>query len=64
MQVLQGAWVGRRRRRRGRGTIKRGRRMSSLPLHQRTLGRKIQGTNPRGEGGLDRLANPFCIVTF
>jgi hypothetical protein len=46
MQVLQGAWVGRRRR--GRGTMKRGRRMSSLPLHQRTLGRKIQGRNPRG----------------
>jgi hypothetical protein len=53
MQVLQGAWVGRRR---GRGTMKRGRKMSSLPLHQRTLGRKIQGINPRGEGGLDRLA--------
>jgi hypothetical protein len=34
MQVLQGAWVGRRRRRRsrGRGTMKRGRRMSSLPI--------------------------------
>jgi hypothetical protein len=63
MQVLQGAWVGRRRttRSRGRGTMKRGRRMSSLPLHQRTLGRKIQGTNPRGEGGLDRLANPFAL---
>jgi hypothetical protein len=42
------------RRRRGRGTMKRGRRMSSLPLHQRTLGRKIQGRNPRGEGSLDR----------
>jgi hypothetical protein len=55
MQVLQGA-MGRRRtrRRRGRGTMKRGRRMSSLPLHQRTLGRKISGRNPRGEGGLDR----------
>jgi hypothetical protein len=55
MQVLQGA-MGRRRttRRKGRGTMKRGRRMSSLPLHQRTLGRKIQGRNPRGEGGLDR----------
>jgi hypothetical protein len=63
MQVLQGAWVGRRRRTRsrGRGTTKRGRRMSSLPFHQRTLGRKIQGTNPRGEGGLDRLANPFAL---
>ena len=63
MQVLQGAWVGRRTRTRsrGRGTMKRGRRMSSLPLHQRTLGRKIQGTNPRGEGGLDRLANPFAL---
>jgi hypothetical protein len=56
MQVLQGAWVGRRMRtrRRSRGTMKRGRRMSSLPLHQITLGRKIQGRNPRGEGGLDR----------
>jgi hypothetical protein len=55
MQVLQGAKIkriGRRRRRRGRGTMKRGRRMSSLPLHQRTLGRKIQGRNPRGEGSL------------
>jgi hypothetical protein len=56
MQVLQGAMG--RRRRRGRGTMKRGRRMSSLPLHhplhQRTLGRKIQGRNQRGEGGLDR----------
>ncbi len=51
MQVLQGAKIKRigRRRRRGRGTMKRGRRMSSLPLHQRTLGR-----NPRGEGSLDR----------
>ncbi len=58
MQVLQGAKIkriGRRRttrrrtRRSGRGTMKRGRRMSSLPLHQRTLGR-----NPRGEGSLDR----------
>jgi hypothetical protein len=41
MQVLQGAWVGRRKRtrNRGRGTMKRGRRMSSLPLHQRTLER-------------------------
>jgi hypothetical protein len=56
MQVLQGARIGRTRRtrRRGRGTMKRGRRMSSLPLHQRTLGRNIQGRNPRGEGGLDR----------
>jgi hypothetical protein len=57
MQVLQGAKITRigrmrRTRRRGRGTIKRGRRMSSLPLHQRTLGRKIQGRNPRGEGSL------------
>jgi hypothetical protein len=34
MQVLQGARIGRRRRRRrGRGTMKRGRRMNSLPLH-------------------------------
>jgi len=40
----------RRRRRRGRGMMKRGRRMSGLPLHQRTLGRRIQGKNPRGEG--------------
>ncbi len=69
MQVLQGAWVGRRRRtrRRGMGTMKRGRRMSSLPLHQRTLGRKIQGRNPRGERGLDRqpeTCKPFYIVTF
>jgi hypothetical protein len=56
MQVLQGVRIGRMRRtrRRGKGTMKRGRRMSSLPLHQRTLGRKIQGRNPRGEGGLDR----------
>jgi len=42
----------RRRRRRGRGTMKRGRRMSNLPLHQRTLGRRIQGRNPRREGSL------------
>jgi hypothetical protein len=28
--------------------------MSSLPLHQRTLGRNIQGRNPRGEGSLDK----------
>jgi hypothetical protein len=57
MKVLQGAKIkriGRRRRRRGKGTMKRGRRMSSLPLHQRTLGKKIQGRNPRGEGSLDR----------
>jgi hypothetical protein len=61
MKVLQGPKIKkigrrrrRRRRRRGRGTMKRGRRMSSLPLHQRTLGRKIQGRNLRGEGGLDR----------
>ncbi len=59
MQVLQGAKIKRigrrtRTRRRGRGTMKRGRRMSSLPLHQRTLGRKIQGRNPIGEGSLDR----------
>jgi hypothetical protein len=57
MKVLQGAKIkriGRRRRTRGRGMMKRGRRMSSLPLPQRTLGRKIQGRNPRGEGGLDR----------
>jgi hypothetical protein len=58
MQVLQGVEIKRigrrrrRRRRRGRGTMKRGRRMSSLPLHQRTLGRRIQGRNPRGEGSL------------
>jgi hypothetical protein len=53
MKVLQGAKIKRigrrRRRRRGRGTMKKGRRMSSLPLHQRTLGR-----NPRGEGSIDR----------
>jgi hypothetical protein len=55
MKVLQGAKIKRiGRRRRGMGTMKRGRRMSSLPLHQRTLGRKIQGRNPRGEGGLNR----------
>jgi hypothetical protein len=49
--------IGRRTRtrtRRGRGAMTRGRRMSSLPLHQRTLGRNIQGRNPRGEGSLDR----------
>jgi len=57
MQVLQGAKIkriGRRTRMRSRGTMTRGRRMSSLPLHQRTLGRNIQGRNPRGEGSLDR----------
>jgi len=57
MQVLQGAKIkriGRRRRRKGRGTMTRGRRMSNLPLHQRTLGRNIQGRNPRREGSLDR----------
>jgi len=57
MQVLQGAnikRIGRRRRRRGRGTMTRGRRMSNLPFHQKTLGRNIQGRNPRGEGSLDR----------
>jgi len=56
MKVLQGAKIKRigRRRTRGRGTMKRRRRMSSLPLPQRTLGRKIQGRNPRGERGLDR----------
>jgi hypothetical protein len=60
IKVLQGAKIKRigrrrrRRRRRGKGTMKRGRRMSSLPLHQITLGRKIQGRNPRGEGSLDR----------
>jgi hypothetical protein len=56
MQVLQGIKIKRtrrrRRRRRGRGMMKRGRRMNSLPLHQRTLGRRIQGRNPRGEGSL------------
>jgi hypothetical protein len=59
MQFLQGAKIkriGRRTttRRRGRGMMKRGRRMNSLPLHQRTLGRKIQGRNPRREGSLDK----------
>ncbi len=59
MQVLQGAKIKRigrrtRRTRRGRGTMTRRRRMSNLPLHQRTLGRNIQGRNPRGEGSLDR----------
>jgi hypothetical protein len=61
MQVLQGAKIKRigrrmrtRTRTRGRGTMTRGRRMSSLPLHQRTLGRNFQGRNPRGEGSLDR----------
>jgi hypothetical protein len=55
MQVLQGAnikRIGRRTRTRTRGTMKRGRRMSSLPLHQKTLRIKIQGRNPRGEGSL------------
>jgi hypothetical protein len=56
LQVLQGAKIKKigRRRTRGRGTMIRGRRMSNLPLHQRTLGRNIQGRNPRGEGSLDR----------
>jgi hypothetical protein len=55
MQVLQGAKIKRiGRRRRGKGTMMKGRRMSNLPLHQRTLGRNIQGRNPRGEGSLDR----------
>jgi hypothetical protein len=49
MQVLQGVKI----KRIGRRTT-RGRRMSSLPLHQRTLGRNIQGRNPRGEGSLNR----------
>jgi hypothetical protein len=60
MQSLQGAEIKRlktRTRIRGKGTMKRRRRMSGLPLHQRTLGRKIQGRkiqgrNPRGEGSL------------
>jgi hypothetical protein len=58
MQVLQGAKIKRigrrRRRRRSRGMMMRRRRMSNLPLHQRTLGRNIQGRNPRREGSLDR----------
>jgi hypothetical protein len=61
MQVLQGAkikwlrrWTRTRMRTRGRGTMSRGRRMSNLPLHQRTLRRNIQGRNPRGEGNLDK----------
>jgi hypothetical protein len=60
MQVLQGAKIKRigrrtRTRTRGRGMMTRGRRMSSLPLHQRTLGRNIQGRNLKGElGSLDR----------
>ncbi len=56
MQNLQGAKIKRirRTRRRGRGMMTRGRRMSNLPLHQRTLGGNIQGRNPRGEGSLDR----------
>jgi hypothetical protein len=55
MQV-QGAKIKRigRRRRRGRGTMTRGRRINNLPLHQRTLGRNIQRRNPRGEASLDR----------
>jgi len=72
MKVLQGAKIkriGTRMRTRMRG---RGRRMSSFPLPQRTLGRKIQGRNPRGEGGLDRQlvcwipkgCKPFYIVNF
>jgi hypothetical protein len=77
MQVLQGAKIKRigrrmRTRMRGRGTMMRGRRMSSLPFHQRTLGRNIQGKNPRGEGSLDRQlvcwipkgCKPFYIVNF
>jgi len=58
MQVLQGVEIKRigrrrkRRRRRGKGTMKRGRRMSSLPFHQRTLRKRIQGRNPRGERSL------------
>jgi hypothetical protein len=54
MQVLQGAEIKKigKRRRRGKGTMKKGRRMNSFPFHQRTLGRKIQGRNPRGEGSL------------
>jgi hypothetical protein len=51
MQVLQGVEI-KRIGRRARGTMKRVRRMSNLPLHQRTLGRKIQGRNPRREGSL------------
>jgi hypothetical protein len=60
MQVLQGAKIKkigrrtRRTRRRGRGTMTRGKRMSNLPFHQRTLGKNIQGRNPRGEGSLNR----------
>jgi hypothetical protein len=77
MQVLQGAKIKRigrrtRTRMRGKGTMTRGRRMSNLPLHQRTLGRNIQGRNPRGEGSLDRQlvclipkgCKPFYIVNF
>jgi hypothetical protein len=56
MQNLQGAKIKRigRMRRRGRGMMTRGRRMSNLPLHQRTLGGNIQGRNLRGEGSLNR----------
>ncbi len=78
MQVLQGVKIkriGRRTRtkRRGKGTMTRGRRMSSLPLHQRTLRRNIQGKNLKGElGSLDRQlvcqipkgCKPFYIVKF
>jgi hypothetical protein len=68
MKVLQGPKIKRigrrRRRRRGKGTMKRGRRMNSLPLHQRTLGRKIQGRNPRGEGGLDRQLDTQGLQTL
>jgi hypothetical protein len=58
MQVLQGAKINRigrktRTRTRGKGTMTRGRRMSSLPLHQRALGLNIQGRNLKGEGNLD-----------
>jgi hypothetical protein len=62
MMMIIGAKIKRIRRRtrtktrtrRGRGAMTKGRRMSSLPFHQRTLGRNIQGRNPRGEGSLDR----------
>jgi hypothetical protein len=68
MKVLQGPKIKiigrRRRRRRGRGTMKRRRSMSSLPLHQRTLGRKIQGRNPRGEGGLGRQLDTQGLQTL
>jgi hypothetical protein len=64
MQVLQGAKIkriGRRTRTRGRGTMTRGRRMSNLPLHQRTLGRNIQGRNPRGEGSIINLIRKYTV---